>query len=75
MYTHTLNGMGVVDSGGKFVPFDEGNQDYQQYLQWLEAGNSPMPFAEPAVAAPTVESLMAEMQELARKLQELQTTE
>ncbi len=24
-----------------FIPFDEGNRDYQEYKQWLEAGNEP----------------------------------
>jgi hypothetical protein len=24
-----------------FIPFDEGNRDFQEYKQWLEAGNEP----------------------------------
>jgi hypothetical protein len=28
------------------IPFDEGNTDYQQYLAWLEAGNTPQPADE-----------------------------
>jgi len=31
------------------IPFDEANKDYQQYLKWLEAGNTPLPADEGAV--------------------------
>jgi hypothetical protein len=24
-----------------FIPFDPANTDYQEYLKWLEAGNTP----------------------------------
>ena len=24
-----------------FIPFDEGNKDYQEYLEWLSEGNTP----------------------------------
>jgi hypothetical protein len=29
-----------------FIPFDPQNTDYQQYLKWLEAGNTPEPAEE-----------------------------
>ena len=28
------------------IPFDEGNTDYQEYLKWLEEGNTPLPAEE-----------------------------
>ena len=33
-------------SDGAFIPFDPDNRDYQEYLRWLEAGNTPEPAEE-----------------------------
>ena len=30
-------------SDNAFIPFDHINTDYQAYLQWLDAGNTPLP--------------------------------
>ena len=42
---------GVVDkvlrlSDMAYIPFDEANTDYQQYLTWLSGGNEPLPAGE-----------------------------
>jgi hypothetical protein len=29
-----------------YIPFDPDNTDYQAYLRWLEAGNTPEPAEE-----------------------------
>ena len=34
-----------VDTG-LGIPFDPDNTDYQEYLRWLEAGNTPEPAEE-----------------------------
>jgi hypothetical protein len=34
-------------SDNAFIPFDPANTDYQEYLEWLEAGNTPIPADQP----------------------------
>jgi len=33
-------------SDNAYIPFDPANTDYQEYLRWLEAGNTPEPAEE-----------------------------
>ena len=33
-------------SDDAFIPFDLANRDYQEYLKWLEEGNTPLPAEE-----------------------------
>lgn len=48
MYKKILNNNDVIKrlSDGAFIPVDEGNTDYQEYLEWTKA--SPMNVAEEA---------------------------
>ena len=39
-------------SDNAFIPPDPANVDYQEYLAWLDAGNTPEPAPEPPVVTP-----------------------
>lgn len=39
-----------------FIPFDPANRDYQEYLEWLDAGNTPAPYTPPAPTAEDIRS-------------------
>ena len=45
--TKTINQMQILRlSDGAFIPFDQANRDYQEYLKWVAAGNTPEPADE-----------------------------
>jgi hypothetical protein len=37
---------------GAFIPQDGANRDYREYLEWLDAGNTPLPADEPPAPNP-----------------------
>lgn len=39
-------------SDNAFIPPDPGNRDYREYLDWLDAGNTPEPAPEPPAPGP-----------------------
>jgi hypothetical protein len=44
MYQLTNRNNGIVRLlDNAFIPFDPANTDYQAYLEWLAAGNTPEP--------------------------------
>lgn len=46
------DGMIKREYDGAFIPFDEGNIDYLEYMEWLKQGNNPTAHdAQPAVQA------------------------
>ena len=47
----------VRDEDGvrSFIPTDEANVDYVEYLWWLEDGNEPTPYTPPPVAKQKVQ--------------------
>jgi hypothetical protein len=43
MFNQTKPSSIIRTSDGACIPFDLGNTDYQEYLKWLEEGNTPLP--------------------------------
>jgi hypothetical protein len=39
-------------SDGAYIPTAPGNRDYREYLDWVEAGNTPLPAPEPPAPGP-----------------------
>jgi hypothetical protein len=52
MYKETTSQSVLRLADGAFIPFDNGNRDYREYLEWLNAGNTPLPADEPPAPNP-----------------------
>jgi len=53
MYQLTTGTSIIRLSDGAFIPPDPGNRDYREYLDWLEAGNTPEPAPAPPPPPPS----------------------
>jgi hypothetical protein len=47
MYQLTTSTSIIRLTDGATIPNDPGNRDYREYLDWVEAGNTPEPAPEP----------------------------
>jgi len=47
MYQLTTSTSIIRLTDNAFIPPDPGNRDYREYLEWVEAGNTPEPAPEP----------------------------
>ena len=52
MYQLTSSTSIIRLSDNAFIPQAPGNRDYREYLEWLEAGNTPLPAPPPPAPAP-----------------------
>jgi hypothetical protein len=74
------DGMIVRDEDGAFIPFDPDNVDYQDYLAWLDEGNTPNeppanptpPMEEPP--PPDIVEVHAQVQDIDARLTDLETS-
>jgi hypothetical protein len=52
MYQLTTSTSIIRLSDGAFIPAAPGNRDYAEYLEWLDAGNTPEPAPPPPAPGP-----------------------
>ena len=73
MYSIDFIGNITRDSDGATIPIDANNIDYHNYLTWVDEGNTPQPYAPPAVdpKEQAMADLMATDKEMARIAEDL----
>lgn len=59
-YTLTSEPTTILRSDGVFVPTNPTNADYQDYLAWVAAGNTPTPLTPPSAALQAFAQLAAQ---------------
>lgn len=67
------------DKDSAFIPFDDGNRDYQEYKVWLNEGNEPNPPVKPeppidTPPPPDINEVNAQVQDLEERLTALEAT-
>lgn len=62
IYSLTQSGQNVQRSDGAFIPSDPSNTDYQAYLAWVAAGNTPTPVLLSAAQQQQIAALSAACQ-------------
>ena len=57
MSEYTLSEFGVIRTDDNAsIPNDDGNRDWRAYLEWVDAGNTPTPYAPEPVTVEQVEA-------------------
>ena len=55
-YTLTEGDSVTRDADGASIPADEGNRDWREYLEWVDAGNTAAPYVPEPVTVEQVEA-------------------
>lgn len=78
MNNQVHDGMIFREKDEAWIPFDEGNRDYREYMAWLEEGNQPKPpqgTPTPPIETeppPDIVDVNAQVQELDQRLTDLE---
>jgi hypothetical protein len=70
-YTLTSSTSIIRDADGASIPVDQNNVDYQIYLAWLAAGNTPTPYT-PDLLTPFIASVQSALTESDKTMDRIQ---